>query len=392
MKPKDTASALGWQPSCTATRLLFLLTGIANATWAAMVPFAKLRLNLNDAALGSVLLALGCGAMLAMPATGWLMKRYGSGKVLLVSGAAMVVSVPLLAIAPDPVMLAAALFLFGALLGMVDVAMNNQAVFVELQAGKPLMSSFHGLFSLGGLLGGVGVAALLKVGMSMTLIATLVGIAFTAATLHQSRHFLPHEQTEPEHEEHQRFRMPHGIVWLLGMLCFFGFLTEGAMLDWGAVFLRFERGMDEAGAGLGYAAFSLAMTGGRLTGDWINHHLGPQKIVFIGGLLAAIGLGVIVTAPWVWLSLCGFVLVGMGASNVVPVLFSASARIPGVPASTAMPLVTMCGYTGILAGPAAIGFLSRATSLPIALGCTGLLMAVVAFNAWIVKPTPAKVA
>ncbi|MDR3426612.1 MFS transporter [Silvimonas sp.] len=386
MKPNDTASSTHWHLSCRATRLLFLLTGIANAAWAAMVPFAKLRLNLNDAALGSILLALGCGAMLAMPLTGVLMKRYGSARVLTLAGSTMVISVPLLAIAPSPIWLAVALFLFGALLGAVDVTMNNQAVFVEAQAGRPLMSSFHGLFSLGGLLGGVGIAALLKTGMTMTWCALAVGAAFTLATLLQSRHLLPHAQTEPQHEQHDKFRFPPSMVWLLGMLCFFGFLTEGAMLDWGAVFLRFERGVSEAGAGLGYAAFSVAMAAGRLTGDFITHRLGPVKVVLVGGLLAAAGLVTIVAAPWVPLSLLGFVLVGMGASNVVPVLFSASAKIPGVPASTALPLVTMCGYTGMLAGPAAIGFLSRATSLPIALGGTAVLMAFVAFNARIVKP------
>ncbi len=153
------------------------------------------------------------------------------------------------------------------------------------------------------------------------------------------------------------------------------------MLDWGAVFLHFERGVEEASAGIGYAAFSVAMAAGRLTGDRVVRALGPFKVVLFGGLTAALGMVVIVTAPWTWLSLVGFVLVGLGASNVVPVLFDAGSRVHGVDASAALPTIVMLGYTGMLAGPALVGYIARATSLPLAFGGVGLLMLFVALNA-----------
>ena len=373
-------SALAWQPACRATRLVFLIIGIANACWAVMVPYAKIRLQLDDAILGSILLTLGCGAMLAMPMTSFFLKRWGSAQVIRASGVSMIVLIPALALAPTPLLLAVALFLFGALIGVLDVSVNNQAVVVENMAARPLMSSFHGLFSLGGLVGGAALAALLKSGVSLLLCAVGVGVACAVICVLEYSKLVQHtEKAASESKTHLAFN--HRGVLLIGALCFCSFLTEGAMLDWGAVFLHFERGVAETSAGIGYAAFSIAMAAGRLTGDRVIKALGPFKVTLGGGLLGALGMLVIVVAPFTWLSLLGFVLVGLGASNVVPVLFGAASRVPGVDASAALPTVVMMGYTGMLAGPALVGYAARATSLPLAFGGVGLLMLFVALNA-----------
>ena len=371
---------LAWQPACRANRLMFLMIGVANACWAVMVPYAKIRLQLDDAVLGSILLTLGCGAMLAMPLTGMLLKHWGSAQVIRISGASMVLLIPALAVAPSAILLAVALFLFGALIGMIDISVNNQAVVIENMAARPLMSSFHGLFSLGGLLGGAALAGLLKSGLPLLICSIAVGVACAAICLTQYRHLVQHtEQTASSSKTHLAFN--NGTVLLIGLLCFCAFLTEGAMLDWGAVFLHFERGVAETAAGIGYAAFSIAMAAGRLTGDRVIKALGPFKVVLGGGLLSALGLVVIVLAPYTWLSLFGFVMVGLGASNVVPVLFGAASRVPGVDASASLPTVVMLGYTGMLAGPALVGYAARATSLPWAFGGVSLLMLFVAANA-----------
>ncbi|WP_211251629.1 MFS transporter [Andreprevotia chitinilytica] len=376
-------TAARWQPACRATRLVFLIIGIATASWAAMVPYAKARLHLDDAVLGSILLALGMGAMLAMPLAGVVLRRLGSGQVIRFAGVLLVLSVPSLVLASSALTLGVALFMFGGLVGVIDVAMNHQAVEVEAEAGRPLMSSFHGLFSLGGLVGGVALAGLLSAGLPLLVCAVGVGVVAAIIVLTQYRYLMPHQPhpAQKAASSQRRLGLPHGMVLILGMLCFCAFLTEGAILDWGAVFLHFERGVDAARAGFGYAAFSVAMTTGRLTGDRVTHALGPVRVVLFGGLVAASGMVMIVVAPWTLLSLVGFVLVGLGASNVVPVLFSAASRIPGVAASTALPTVTMLGYTGMLAGPALIGYLARATSLPLAFGGVAVLMLIVAVNA-----------
>ncbi|KPC54726.1 MFS transporter [Amantichitinum ursilacus] len=375
-----SSSPAAWQPACRATRLIFLVIGIANASWAVMVPYAKLRLNLDDAVLGSILLTLGCGAMLAMPLTSMLLKHWGSAQVIRVAGVAMLLVIPALVLAPSALLLAGTLFIFGALIGVLDVSINDQAVVVENMAARPLMSSFHGLFSVGGLIGGAALAGLLKSGLSLLLCAVVVGVLCALLSMTQFGALVQHTE-RPASEKKSHLAFNNGAVLLIGALCFCAFLTEGAMLDWGAVFLHFERGVSEASAGIGYAAFSVAMAVGRLTGDRVVRALGPFKVVLAGGLTAAIGMGVIVTAPWAWLSLVGFVLVGLGASNVVPVLFGAASRVRGVDAAAALPTIIMMGYTGMLAGPALVGYAARATSLPLAFGGVGLLMLFVAINA-----------
>ena len=369
-----------WKATCRATRLVFLVIGIVTACWAVMVPYAKMRLQLDDAVLGSVLLGLGFGAMLAMPLSSLLLKRWGSAQLVKVAGGTLLLTIPLLAIAPSAITLAIALFIFGAQHGVLDISINNQAVAVENRAGQPLMSSFHGLFSLGGLVGGGVLAGLLKSGLPLVVCALAVGLACAAICVYEYRHLDTHTEAK-DHADKPHLAFNHKGVLIIGLLCFCAFLTEGAMLDWGAVFLHFERGIEEASAGIGYSAFSIAMATGRLTGDRVIKALGPFAVVAGGAVIAAVGIVVIVLAPWAWLSVAGFVLVGLGASNVVPVLFGAASRTPGVDASAALPTVVMIGYTGILMGPAVLGYIAHATSLPLAFGGVSVLMLIVAANA-----------
>src|SRR6201991_3855798 len=173
-----------------ATRLIFLLSGIGMASWAPMVPYAKARLNLDDGTLGLVLLSMGGGATVAMPLAGFLTHRYGNRDVIGISGLLVCVALPLLTIAPDVYWLGAALLFFGASLGVVDVAMNAHAVDVEKHAGKPMMSGFHGLFSVGGLVGSAGMAALLRTGAPLTGSAVAVSVALLVIVVTQWKHLL----------------------------------------------------------------------------------------------------------------------------------------------------------------------------------------------------------
>jgi len=359
-----------------ASMLIFLVCGIGLSSWAPMVPFAKTNLNLDEAALGFVLLSLGFGAILMMPISGFLINKYGSRKVMLAAAVVIALILPNLLMAASPVQLSIALFIFGAAIGSIDVAMNAHAVLVQERFGRHIMSSFHGMFSLGGIIGSVGLGFLIGFGLSPTIAAISISVLLFCITISQYKYLLPH--SEENSVESFSFALPRGPVLVLGLMCFVFFLAEGAMLDWSAVFLKFNRGFTENMAGWGYAAFSIAMAIMRFTGDNLVHKIGSQKVVLFGALLAAAGYLIAVSVPLPGAALFGFVLVGLGAANVVPVFFTAAGNIPNVPASVSLPAVTILGYTGQLAGPALIGFIAEMTSLPVALGFVGVLLLIVA--------------
>ena len=357
-----------------STRLAFLAAGMAMSAWAPLVPFAKERMGLEQAELGMLLLCLGVGSLMAMPLTGIFASRFGCRLVILLSGLLTCLTLPLLALVPSPILLAIVLFAFGASIGTLDVSMNIQAVIVEKNQGGSLMSGFHGLFSVGGFVGAGTMTFLLWGGLgilwSSIIVAGLVAIALLIAN--------PNLLRNPEATERDGplFVLPHGTVIFIGILCFIIFLAEGAMLDWSALLLT-SGGLSAAQGGLGYAAFSVAMTVGRLTGDKVVTRFGGKRVMFIGGLFAAAGFFVAVFSPNPFVALLGFVLIGLGASNIVPILFTAAGRQKDMPSGLAISAVTTIGYAGILAGPALIGFVAHASSLHMAfagLGCAMLLI------------------
>ena len=356
-----------------STRIAFFIAGFGLAAWAPLVPYAKARAGLDEATLGLLLLCLGAGSILAMPISGLLATRFGCRRVLVVGTILICLSLPLLATASTLPLLIATLFMFGAGLGAVDSTVNLQAVIVERASGRHMMSGFHGLFSVGGIAGAAGVSALLALGLSPLWAIAAVIVLILAALAKAAPHLLPYgsESSGPA------FAVPHGVVLFIGVLCFIVFLAEGAMLDWSAVFLTTEKSLGEAYAGLGYAAFALTMTVGRLLGDTIVRRLGARRVIILGGLFAALGMALATLAPNWELSLLGYALVGVGCSNIVPVLYTAVGKQTVMPESIAVPAITTLGYAGILAGPAAIGFIAHASSLSLAfLLITALLLGV----------------
>jgi predicted MFS family arabinose efflux permease len=309
-----------------------------------------------------------------MPLAGALIARFGCRRVLIVSVAAMCATLPVLATISSIPWLFAALFVFGAAVGAIDCAINVQAIIVERASGRPLMSGFHGLFSVGGIAGAAGVTALLTAGAT-PLAATLGVVALLAAAMVKAA---PGLLASGAAAHGPYFAIPRGVVLFIGIMCFVVFLTEGAMLDWSALFLISVRNMDPAHAGLGYAAFSATMTIGRLTGDAIVRRFGPRLVVSVGAVTAAIGLTVATVVPAWQAALLGYALVGAGCSNIVPVMFTSVGRQTIMPESLAVPAITTLGYAGILAGPAFIGFLAAATTLSVALLTIAVLMTGVA--------------
>ncbi len=358
-----------------STRVAFFIAGFGTAAWAPLVPYAKDRTGLDDGVLGLLLLCLGVGSIIAMPLAGAIASRLGCRLVIIVASAVICASLPLLATAASPPSLALALLLFGAGIGTVDVAINIQAVIVEKASGRAMMSGFHGFFSVGGIAGAGGVAALLWTGTS-PLVATLcVGVIIQGLLLGFGKRLLPYGS---QSDVSPVFALPRGEVLLIGGLCFIVFLAEGAMLDWSAVFLTFVRGVDASHAGLGYALFAVAMTLGRLNGDRIVQALGGQTILLVGGLCAAAGLFLVAVVPSFIAALIGFGMVGLGASNIVPVLYSAIGRQKTMSQDVAVAAITTIGYSGILSGPAIIGLLAEAANLSFAFVCVAAMLLIVA--------------
>lgn len=371
-----------------ATQWVFLICGLGISTWAPMVPFAKERLDLDDGDLGFLLLLLGLGALIVMPISGVIMSRIGSRKMILAGTLITAFILPLLLIIPSYAVMGGALFALGGGVGAMDVAMNAHGVQVQNLYGRPVMSSLHGLYSVGGIFAPLGLGMLMKTGlpplyaaiiMAMLLIALLV-FQYNKLFGYKSEKQIIEKFSGPENQttKGKQNRWLHKRILLLGFMCFAVFISEGAMLDWGAVFLREIKSVTPEFSGIGYAAFSVAMAVMRLSGDKIVEKLNNKIIVVGGSLIAALGLMIAVFSAWVPLVLFGFILVGVGASNIVPIFFSEGGRIPGIPSTAGIAAITTMGYAGLLAGPALLGYIAQHLSLPIALGFVALLMLIVA--------------
>ena len=299
----------------------------------------------------------------------------------MVCGVALCACLPLLASVQNVFTLAAALFFFGAMIGTFDCVMNIQAVIVERDSKRPLMSGFHGFYSLGGLLGAATTSTIMDLGVSPFATVSAIALAGVLLLMLIRRHVLPYGNPA----EGPPFALPRGEVLFLGMLCMTVFLVEGSMMDWSAVMLTENHGMPVAQAGYGFAAFSLTMTFGRLTGDRIVARVGRRSVVTVGGLLAMGGILLATLVPLWQAALLGYAMVGLGCSNIVPVLFTAVGRQTSMPQSVAVPAMSTLGYAGVLAGPAAIGFIAHHSSLPMAFLLVAALMLFVAISGRFLK-------
>lgn len=355
-----------------AVRALFFVGGFGSASWAPLVPYLKARLAIEDDVLGMLLLCVGIGSLVTMPVSGTAAERFGCRRVLLTAGtlfAMMLLGLSVVDVLPLAVVL---LLLFGASMGAIDTVVNIAAVLVEQASGKRLMSGFHGFWSVGGFVG-AGLFGLWVGTVGLTPRAsTVIAAAIIAAVMLVARSgLLPYGGGGGG----ALIAIPRGIVAFIGAIACIAFLVEGAVMDWGGVFLTTVRGMDMAMAGTGFAIFSAAMLVMRLTGDAIVSRLGQRAVVLGGTLCTMLGFLGVIYAPGAAMYL-GFFAIGVGAANVVPVFYSLLGRQDVMPLSTAVPAVSTLGYLGVLMGPAAIGFLAHAIGIADAFLFLALLVAV----------------
>lgn len=359
-----------------ATRAIFFVSGFGAASWAPLVPVLRERLAIGDDLLGILLLCIGIGSLLAMPLAGVLAERVGCRRVLIV--AAVLYAAALLSVCMvDSFWVAVPVILFfGGLMGCIDVVMNIAAVVVEQGLGRRIMSGMHAFWSLGGFVGaglyGVWVALFGLTAFQSTVIAALLMLVLTAVF---GRNLIPYGGGGGT-----LIAVPRGIVVFIGVATFIAFLSEGAVMDWGGVYLTTVRGMDLSLAGMGFSVFSAAMLLMRFLGDRTVQRFGACPIAVGGALLSVVGLLLIMFAPVDALLYLGFFAIGVGSANIVPVFFSLMGRQSVMPVGTAVSAVSTMGYLGILAGPAAIGFVSSVTNLMTAFGMLvvlGILQAIV---------------
>ena len=352
-----------------ATRAFFFIGGFGSASWAPLVPVLRERLAIGDDVLGLLLLCIGIGSLATMPLSGALSARLGCRRVLVATGilfACILLAVTLV----DSLWTAVPVILvFGALMGCLDVVINVAAVIVEKGIGRRIMSGMHAFWSLGGFVGaglyGVWVGVLGLTVFQSTAIAAGIVLALTVGF---GRNLIPYGGGGGS-----LIAIPRGIVVFVGITAFIAFLSEGAVMDWSGVYLTVVRGMDLALAGVGFSVFSAAMLTMRFLGDRVVQRIGQRPVAVGGALLTLVGILLIMFAPVDALLYFGFFAIGIGSANIVPVFFSLMGRQNVMPIGTAVSAVSTMGYLGILAGPAAIGFISSATNLQTAFGMLAVL-------------------
>ena len=342
-----------------AARAFFFIGGFGTATWAPLVPLLRERLMVGDDVLGMLLLCIGVGSLLTMPLSGALAMRLGCRRVVM-TAAVLFAAILLLVSCVDTLSLAVPIVLiFGAVMGCIDVVVNIVAILVEKGIGRRIMSGMHAFWSLGGFAGaglyGVWVGLLGLTPFQSTAIAAGLILLLTAVF---GRHLIPYGGGGGA-----LLALPRGIIVFVGMTAFIAFLSEGAVMDWGGVYLTTVRGMDLALAGTGYSVFSAAMLTMRFLGDRVVQRIGALLVAVGGALLAFGGILLVMFAPVDALLYVGFFAIGIGSANIVPVFFSLMGRQNVMPVSAAVSAVSTMGYLGILAGPAAIGFVSSLTTL-----------------------------
>lgn len=390
-----SASTPSVQAARVAAAAIFFLNGVSVASWVVRIPDAQRALALSAGTLGLALLGAAAGALVAMPLAGRLVTKHGSRAVTCFASLAYAATLALPAVAPSLLLLIAALFINGAANGSLNVAMNAQASTVEREHGRPIMASFHALFSGGGLAGAAGGGLIAAGGLSAPMHLAAMGALMIVTTLLAARFMLPAAaDTHSRDDTGDEPAAPPGrrVIWL-GILAFSVLFAEGAMGDWSAVYLRDVAGAGPGLAASGYAAFSIAMALGRVVGDRLTERWGAQRMVGFGGLLAAAGIALSLVDPSTRSVAIGFGAVGAGLATAFPSVLTSASRVPGMKAGAGIAAVATLGYTGLLAGPPIIGFVAQLTTLrggmaAVALAC--VLTAMLAGSLREPAPVPAE--
>lgn len=340
-----------------------MLNGLALSAWISRIPAIVQKMDLSTGSVGTVMMGMAIGAFISFPIAGRLIDTIGSARTSLLFGLVFFAALPFLALAPNIWILMAGLMMFGIGNGGMDLGMNAQGVEIESRAGKSIINSLHGFFSLGGFIGaGIG-AVMAWQGVVPLQHFSLIAAINIAALLWLQRYLVPDLTSNTSNEPAPFFSLPHRSLWILGAIALCAAVGEGAMSNWSALYLNQHLHTSEDVAALGYATFSLAMLIGRFSGDSLVRRWGPAKLIRRSGSIAAIGLGVATLIDQPWSMLVGFMFVGLGLSVLYPLVFSAAGNHPTLPRGRAVAGTATVGYTGFLAGPPILGWIAQGTSM-----------------------------
>ncbi len=366
-----------------AVKIAFFINGFIYANWIARLPRIQEIYDADNGTIGLVLLASSIGAVIAMPFTGWAIIKNGSKRITLLAAFLYCAIVPIIPFMPGIIPLMILFFLMGVVTGMLDVAMNAQAVMVEVLYKKPIMTSFHAFFSIGMALGAWSGALFIDLHYDLYDHFIIVVILALIAVLWASRNLI-HDKPDPTiHNDEPLFRLPTTALVSVGVIAFCCMMGEGAMGDWSVNYMQNIAHANKSLAPIGLSAFATAMTLGRIFGDRVRTLLGDKKLIILGGLISTLGLSLSLIFLQPYVVIIGFFLVGIGLSSIVPIAYSLAGNAKGLPPGVGLAMVTTVGYSGFLFGPPIIGFLADWQNLRIALGvvvCLFIIMTVLGFR------------
>jgi MFS family permease len=362
-----------------AVSCFFFLAGICFASWASRIPAIQSKLGLNNAALGGVLLCLPIGLLSSLPVAGYLVAKFGSRILVILAAVLCASTLPVLGFAHSTTQLMITLFVFGFGGNLLNISINTQAVGTETLYSKPIMASFHGIWSLAGFTGAAVGTVMVRFGilpgyhyLCISGLALLILVIF-------SRSMVPQDPNRDE--KMPIFAKPDKSIINLGLIAFCSMICEGAMFDWSGIYFEHVVQPGKAWVTVGYTAFMSTMATGRFVGDWVAFRLGMKRMLQLSGMCTSSGLLLAVCFPHFISATLGFLLVGAGVSSVVPMIYSAAGRSKQMSPGVAIAAVSTIGYLGFLFGPPFIGFIAQVSSLRVSLGLIAVMGTMIALIA-----------
>jgi len=355
-------------PARIAVKIIFFLNGFVHANYFSRLPRIQDQFHINDGIVGLVLLSSSVGALIAMPFTGWMIIRNGSRRITIFAAFFYCILIPFIPWLPTTILLPLIIlfFLLGVSSGMLDVAMNSQAVMVEKQMGKPIMTSFHAVFSIGMMMGALAGSLFTKITSGLFLHFAIVS-TLSVIVVFIARYYLIHDKPEKKESEGPAFRLPNAAMVSIGIIAFCSMLGEGAMADWSTNYMENIAHADITLAPLGLSAFALAMTIGRVFGDGARVKFGDRPLMIACGIVASIGLTIAIIFIHPLAVIAGLFIVGIGLSAIVPIAYSIAGHTKDLPPGVGLAMVTTVGYSGFIFGPPIIGLLAHQFTLRLAL-------------------------
>ena len=359
-----------------AVSLFYFSMGLTFATWASRIPDIKSTLHLSEADLGTVLFAIPCGQLLMMPFSARIVVRYGSSKTVVAGIIMYIAAMVTLGLGTEIWHLMLSLFFFGVFSNFTNISVNTQGLLTEGIFRKPIMSSFHGAWSLAGFTGALIGLLMMNIGLPPRIHFAIVAVLLYVVIAFNYRQLVKTKPAKPQAVEADRKRslipkLNPALAWL-GVIGFCSMVSEGIMFDWSGVYFKDVIKAPESLVILGYTSFMIMMASGRFIGDKVTARFGRKRVLQVSGVLISGGMYLAVFLPYVIPAAIGFMLVGLGVSTVVPGVYSLAGRTPGIEPSKALTAVSSVSFLGFLIGPPVIGYIAHAVGLKMSFALIGI--------------------